>query len=425
MNRKLAITADHLIDFSFVFYFSMPFFIETAETVLRIFGLPSMAKAICIIITCLPVVFVLIRSKKYKIWDFFVVFAFLVFSFCVTYFVHPEYEYVYTRENYGVYPYVFRADNGLYAYLFVRLVDDPKRILKNMKISSYLMYVYFAIKIYSALQTGYWLQHGYHGETVKLTYNLSLGYDILLYMFTFLYAALKTKNLVDWVAAGVGVVMIILAGSRGPFLDIGIFSVIYIMISFKKSKKKYLYIGVGVVLIPIIMLSYTSILLWISNILEQYDISSRFIKMMLSGDVADSSTRQPIWSATINMIKENPFGYGPMGTRHVIYLLHFVGHPHQIFLEILVDWGVFAGTAFIVFILLKSAKVFLLDDIGDWKAVFLIFFCRACQLLLSLTYWHIDAFWACLAIGMSIYEYRKNQRKRMLLNGEFENHQCS
>lgn len=417
MNGCLTIKRDNLIDFSFCFFFSMPFWIKIVETVLEYADMQSMARMLCIFITYLPVVYALLTSRKYKLLDFIVILFFVVCSFCVSYLIHPEYDYVYSRELYGVLPYVLRPDNGLYAYLFIRLVDDPKRILKNLKLSSWLMYVYFGIRIARALKRGYWEQQGTDGSIVQMSYNLSLGYDILLYMFTFLYAGLKERNLINLAAAGVGAVMILVAGSRGPFLNMGIFALLYMMICFRKSSRKRVYIIAALVCIPLLLLTYSSILLWVSDVLDSLGISSRFVKMMVKGNVTSTNTREPIWAAAINMIRENPFGYGPMGTRHVIINLHNVGHPHQFFLEILVDWGVIAGSAFILYIAYHAFRIFMMDDMDDWRAVFLIFFCRACQLLISLTYWHISAFWACLAIGASVYQQRRKNRRRITSHG--------
>lgn len=100
------------------------------------------------------------------------------------------------------------------------------------------------------------------------------------------------------------------------------------------------------------------------------------------------------------MIKKNPLGYGAMGTRHVIYQYIYVAHPHQFFLEILVDFGVIFGSIIIIWLGYKSVKLFLMKGQDEWKAVFLIFFARACQLLVSLTFWHSIGLWGALAVGV-------------------------
>lgn len=53
--------------------------------------------------------------------------------------------------------------------------------------------------------------------------------------------------------------------------------------------------------------------------------------MLLVNNITDDSGRLVIWNVAVDMIKENPFGYGAMGTRHVISEIIIQGHPHNFF----------------------------------------------------------------------------------------------
>lgn len=84
-----------------------------------------------------------------------------------------------------------------------------------------------------------------------------------------------------------------------------------------------------------------NILVFISNQINMIGFSSRFIDKILLGTISSDSGRSIIWGRTIEMIKQNPLGYGGMGTRHIITDIIFAGYPHSVILEILVDFGVF------------------------------------------------------------------------------------
>ena len=52
-----------------------------------------------------------------------------------------------------------------------------------------------------------------------------------------------------------------------------------------------------------------------------------------------------------------------------------------------------------------------MDGVDDWKGVFIVFFGRACQLLVSVTFWHSIGLWGVLAIGVCMY-HTKRERAR-------------
>ena len=152
-------------------------------------------------------------------------------------------------------------------------------------------------------------------------------------------------------------------------------------------------------------------------LLDNLNLPSRLIKKLIEGSLSDDSRRYLIWSATVQMIKNNPFGYGAMGSRHILYQYVYAGYPHQIFLEILVDFGVVLGLLIILCMGFFSFRFFTMKGNTEWKGVFIIFFSNACQLLISLTYWHTIGLWGVLAVGVCIY---CSQRRVKRQDGEYQ-----
>lgn len=408
---RFRLGSEKLADSAFFLYLCLPLIGMVFSKILSIVGLSSLSKLAALFITYFPLVLLFGIQRKNRAFDFWVLLAFIVFFFAVTYAFHPEYRYWFMREDYGVLNYVLLPDNGLYIYLFIRLVNDPKRILKVVKLSGWPMFAYYGWQLLNALSRGYWIDTSNRGYEIHLSYSLSLGYNVLLFALVFLYFALEEKKLSDWIGAFVGMLMILIGGSRGPFLDIAIFLVLYAFLKMERSRKKIIII-VNIIILTILMcLFYSYILAGISLILDKLNISSRFITKLLNGTIVDDTGRGQIWETAIGMIKENPLGYGAMGSRHVIGNLIYVGHPHQFFLEILIDFGVIFGSIIIIMLFAGSVKIFARKDIGEWKGVFIIFFARACQLLISLTYWHSIGLWGALAVGMCIHFTSKRRKQ--------------
>ena len=408
-DSKKRLNIGRLYDLSLVLFLCFPSVVYVLRFVLRPFGIESMASMFALLLVYLPVLLGLTKKKKIEI-DFCIIWFVVVFFFLITLAVHPEYLPWYSRKEYGVLEYVLRPDNGLYIYLLIRLVNDPNRIIKCIRISSLPMYVYYVIQIRKALSVGYWIDTSNRGYEIHLSYNLSIGYNVLLFTLTFLFCAFKEKKMIDWIGAAAGVAIILVAGSRGPILDIIIFVVIYYIIKLKDRKKRMIKIagisGVGLLLYYI----YPYLLSACSWVLDRFNLSSRFIEKLVNGSIADDSGRLTIWKAAVEMINENPLGYGAMGSRHVLNKYIYVAHPHNFFLEVFIDFGVIIGAVIIVLLFYWTIKLFSVKDNDAWRGVFLIFFSRGCQLLVSLTFWHSISLWGCLAVGVCMWKDCKKRR---------------
>lgn len=412
LRRIKRLSGDALAELLLCAYLCIPFIRFVANAVLSRVGLGSLSLLLALTILYAPLLFLTIRSRKFRSKDFSLLFTFIVLFFFFSFLLHPEYEYWYTRAYYGVWDYVLRPDNGLYIYLFIRLVNDPERILKCVRYSAWPMYLYFGYRLIGALRQGYWVGENSVGESVHMAYNLSFGYDILLFVLAFFYAALEDKKVIDWVGTIIGFVLILTGGSRGPILDVAIFGILYIFLKLKRSKRKGVIIGLLSAVTVLFYYTYETILMGIVYIMNSFNLPSRFFTMLLNGNISDDSGRDVIWAAAIEMIRKNPLGYGAMGARHVIANIHIVGHPHQFFLEFLIDFGVIAGSIIIIYFAYKSIQILSLKGFEAWQGVFIVFFGRACQLLVSLTYWHSIGLWGVVAVGVCIAEARKSRGSR-------------
>lgn len=405
------------MDLSLILFFCSAPVILACQKIMGIIGLSKFGYYLGIVLIYLPLLLSFIKSPKRIPLDFVLLLVLMVFYFLVTLLFHPEYDFFYRRNYYGVWDYVLRPDNGVYAYLFLRTQKDPKHLIKLFRYCAYIMLIYSLYRLVGALSKGYWvISTNADGSEHRMSYNLGFGYDTLLFTLFALFAALKEGKKIDWGFGLGGVLIILLGGSRGPILDLGIFFFIYMLISFQHSKKKVRSVFLIVTITILLVLSYQWLLLQLGAVMNKIGISSRFIRKLLEGSIASDSGRNIIWSAAIEMIKAHPLGYGAMGTRHVIYYIIDVGHPHNIFLELLVDTGVIIGSIIIITMIVRSVQIFRMSNNTEWVGIYLIFFSASCQLLVSGTLWHRLAIWA--AAGISINIAREQRAKRRLIYGK-------
>lgn len=239
-KNDLLIKDTTIADFAFILFICNKLVGALFEKFLAIFGMEQYYYILVIIAIYAPVLLLCaINPPKYIRFEFITGLVFIVVFFLITWIVHPEYGHYYTREIYGIWEYVLRPDNPIYIYLFIRLINDSKRILNNLKMSAWIMYPYLLFVFRRTNQVGYWVRRDMVGKIVKSSYNLSFGYEVLFFTLIFLFIALTQRKLRDWIGFAIGSIMILFAGSRGPFLCIALFLLLYSFSALKNLLKEH------------------------------------------------------------------------------------------------------------------------------------------------------------------------------------------
>lgn len=405
-----SITCSNLADLALILYLASPL----SQTFFSmILGPGAASQTISILLYFIPALIIAVNQpSKYFIADFWILLIVLLAFFGITLMLHPDYKFYYTRVDYGIWDHIFKPNRGLYAYLFLRLVNDPDRILKDFKISGWFMFAYFGHRIIQARQRGYWNGVVGDDEHAKLTYSVAFGYEVLVFATVFLYSALKYKSKADWIGAGLSTLMILVGGSRGPIIFIGLTGIIYILVELKDSKYKWRLLAAIAALLILMKLFFVRIITFCSAIMGRFGMSSRFFDKLLADDITNDSGRDKIWGAAISMIKEKPLGYGAYGARHRIFYYIAAGYPHNIVLEILIEFGVVFGGLLLLIMLFGAYKMIFGEHKAVYGTLFIPLFCASCALLVSLTFWGYRPFWMCLALG-TICIRNKNKPKKL------------
>ncbi len=215
--------------------------------------------------------------------------------------------------------------------------------------------------------------------------DMSYAYCVCFLTCILLFWFLEERHPLDGVLSGVGMVSVLLCGTRGPVICILVMFIIWSFLY--QRQKKYRAIAILSFLI-IVILFYTGILAnaakSLSDWLTERDLPSfRILDMLQMDEISDDSGRGDIYDLIIEGIFERPLiGYGIGGDR----MLTDHAYAHNIFLEFFAHYGILFGILFlgtIIYYLLRGV----FDRDKNMGAVSVIFFAGgASRLIFSSSY---------------------------------------
>lgn len=401
-HRKISLTRERLACIGLFFYLIK----APVRTVLASFlHTPGTFNTwTSIILMYLPLAIIpFVSGKKRKTLDFICVWLFMLLSCLLTAVIHPEYDSWLFQGEFNIWLSIFRPDQAIYFYLFIRLIDDPDKILKTLERAAFVLLAYNLYKYYYSTHVlGYWvgtgISRGAEGE-----YNLAFGYDVL-FLFVIFTLLGKMKNKWYYILSVISLFCIVMAGSRGPLLGVCL-TVFILLIDAIKNRpmiQRVTLISLFAVVSVVVIINFTNIILALAFFLQRLGLSSRTIVSIISGNTFEDNGRARLYEIAINMIRSGgPFGNGIYGDRYVIssQTTMWIGYCHEVALEILVDYGYLLGGAILVYLTSRIVKI-LCSTESEWRTVYLILLISASQLILSGSYLYISAFWGTMATGV-------------------------
>ena len=222
-------------------------------------------------------------------------------------------------------------------------------------------------------------------------YDMTLGY-YLLYSLILSFISIG-KNLVYLLIFIIDFAFIIIIGSRGPMLCFSIFFLLYLLF-YNNSNPKTRFFKAVLLILLISFVLFSDHLLAVFN---KYGIYSRNLNKIISGSLLSDSGRSEIYDLTISRIEDNAlFGIGVGGE-----LSYMKSYPHNIFLELLLHYGLFAGGLICLIILVATAKSLYISRFNCSFEVVLL--CSGfIPLLLSGTYLQSPLCWVFMAVALVI-----------------------
>ena len=234
-------------------------------------------------------------------------------------------------------------------------------------------------------------------------YSMGLGYSCQIPTILLSGEASKRNRMAAF-GFIVLVLSILMLGSRGPILGIGLF---YFYFSIRKLVQSGEYVKAMTVALAFVgvLFVYKPVLKNFNSYLESKDIHSRSIHF-LTQDEVHLSNRDILYDTVIDGIKNAPFKIRGINADYVI----LGGYTHNIILELVYQFGIVFGSVALFFIFNKVWKTLAFKDLDNRKTLCLVFmFASVPATFFTGTLFGNHVFWMWMAIYSKIitrpYDY--------------------
>lgn len=350
------------------------------------------------------------QTYRIKIWPIYMCVAFAILWSLI---FHPEYNEWFNHDEYGLSVCFLHMTSGFLALLYFSLFLQKDKLVTAVVFACRLNIVYYAFQYFEFLQRGYWEAYLGDGTLAELNYNLDYGYDVVVCAIAFLILTVTNRSKIDFALLIVSLFLVINAGSRGPLICIAAAVVLIYYFSWRisppRSFKAFAMPCFVIALVIVGVITLPTIVNGLTVVLGRTNSSSRAIEMFLSGDFFNDSGRSNIYDIAFDMISKGPMGYGFYGDRFVIGRTWHYGYPHNIFLELVIQFGIVIGGIIIVILLYNIVLMLISCKDRTWQFLLITTFCSSIKLWLSGSFWYFWPFWALIAVlGL----WKKEQRKK-------------
>ena len=236
------------------------------------------------------------------------------------------------------------------------------------------------------------------------SYSMSFSYYLLLPTIIYLKKYFETYKFKYLFLSALSILLIIAIGSRGAIMCLGVYVMLYHLISIRKmTLPKALCVIIFTLILFISLIFFKEILLFLYNILERFGISSRSIILFLRDGIYLSG-REELYGKIVEQIFAHPLiGIGIAGDRYYLD----GSYTHNIFLEILSGFGVFFGFILILTLLFTIFKSLFPKNIKGFDNILVWFSIGFVPLLVSGSYLTDFQFWIFLGFALGSLKLKK------------------
>jgi O-antigen ligase len=211
--------------------------------------------------------------------------------------------------------------------------------------------------------------------------------------------------------------VIIFSGARGPFVCLGLFIGIKFLLNTGISlKKRITLIIIACMLLTIILFFLKDILFYLSEVGANKGFSLRLVSRLADKSLFADEGRDMLRKYSVQLLLDNPFfGVGIYNDR--IILANEMGanagetsgfYPHNIFLEVLLHFGLIIGSLMILWFLWIVFKAIFKSKKKDAKDVILVFLGFGFfPLLFSESYLRTGLFFLFLGLCINVLKYER------------------
>ncbi len=316
--------------------------------------------------------------------DAFMIISFLFVAFLLTFLIYPKNtRYLFTSwSDYASNPMYILFLYSLPGLIFARQLEDYDCFKRVMKVFSYITVIMSVIVFFFA-------------KGSAASQYMTFSYNMLTQLFFLLvYKPSKYKSL-HYVVLSLGLFVFVFGGARGAMLSLLATSLVLYFVNYKPNTKNVT-ISILILLAGVIFAIFKEeILLFISNILESFSIDSRTLRYLAAGELLDDSTRTPLYETSLANI--GVLGKGIMGDRIILN-----SYPHNILLELLVQYGWIVGTVLIFLIVGCISASLMRKEKPEFIFIIILLPCGFLKLMLTGSYLHQEpAFYILLGFCLN------------------------
>ena len=273
---------------------------------------------------------------------------------------------------------------GLFIYFWSFILGVSLEVLSPWAITTLTVCIPMAVTIsnikdkgilYKSLLNASWiilfiLFLNMTGTSDKI-YDMHFSYGLLLVILLHLNEAINNNKKILILFVILELLMLVLYGSRGAIICIGVYLALKIFSNVENKKKRTGYL--------VLLCSFGVIFyLFMNNYAEtfyewllQKGYYSRTLKLLFSNQfISHDSGRKVLWDSVLKLISEKPFlGWGIRGA------IDEMGHPypHNLFLDCWLTFGCFFGTILIALLVYPIYRVITVKK-GIYKDLLQILF---------------------------------------------------
>lgn len=292
-----------------------------------------------------------------------------------------------------------RSIIGIFAGYILYKSDDIYTCLRGVAFANFAFSFFIPFIPYSTLFL-------YTNDAEGNGASMLFGQHMLPAVLIFLYLFMKENDKRCGVFGIIGALEIVILGNRGSAICLAIFLLAYILL-YTRGKRAKAVIIIAAAFAAYLFITSSFGIQIITQFLSRFGISSRNLTKLADGTLGESG-RDYIYEFYRNMAKEHWFA--GVGISHS----WVDGYPHNIFLEVLCQYGYILGGILIAVFAIKSLKILLNKTDKTIGEIYLIFLVNGFgPLLFSGSYLTYPWFWTMLGIMFVFSKEIKNRR----LNG--------
>lgn len=368
MTKKTDIIDDYIIAFA---VFIQPILILLQHLLINVFYMATEQTTVFrVLLTALPMAVAILLSVKRSplLFSMVYLFAFILFVFNILLFPNNE-------------PYMM--SEGL--RFFLPVVVPSVLCLVSIKNKEVIENVMFVTSIIVAVEVIIYAASLIAGVFIFSHYNMSFSYACLFPMLM-LYSR---KKLIPIVISTFLFLVVLAIGSRGA----AFFYIIYVVIDLLTNRKGNNYFPALLFIAFIVSWSY------LGDYYHSLGISSRTMALA-ENDISHSGGRENIASYVFDQLMQSPVeGLGLFGDRYYLN----GGYCHNIFLEILLDFGIILGSIILVTLFVSIVLVYLSSSKEDRKRIIMYYMAFVAPLMFSESYLISNSFFIFIGLLFIIH----------------------